>query len=119
MKTILNKILIIFIIIFILHFFCSSIFNYWEYETINFKANGFDRLNSSEALEFSSIQINNSILNDYGKDGWEIVDTYLELETAFPNFGNEEYVTGIRENVRSQNLVVILKRKVKYYEQVF
>lgn len=33
-----------------------------------------------------------------------------ELETVYPNWGNEKYVTGIQPNVRTMSVVLILKR---------
>lgn len=53
------------------------------------------------------------MLNKMGKDGWELVDTYTEIGSAFPNFGNKDYVTGIRENTRTTVLNFIFKRQVK------
>ena len=45
-----------------------------------------------------------------GKEGWELVSTYTEVATVFPNFGNSEYVTGIRENVRTNVVNFVFKR---------
>ena len=45
-----------------------------------------------------------------GNDGWELVSTFTEVATAFPNFGNSEYVTGIRENVRTSVVNFVFKR---------
>ena len=37
---------------------------------------------------------------------------YVENETAWPNFGKDEFVTGLQPNVRAQSLVMIFKRKI-------
>ena len=33
------------------------------------------------------------MLNKMGKEGWELVSTYTEVGTAFPNFGNSKSAT--------------------------
>jgi hypothetical protein len=53
-----------------------------------------------------------------GEDGWELVSTYTEIATAFPNFGNSEYVTGIRENVRTSVVNFVFKRPSTGQEDV-
>ena len=45
-----------------------------------------------------------------GKEGWELVSTYTETATAFPNFGNSDYVTGIRDNTRTSVVNFVFKR---------
>lgn len=50
------------------------------------------------------------MLDKYGKEEWELVDTYLEMETVRTNYGNDKYVTGLQPNVRTQILVMIFKR---------
>ena len=49
----------------------------------------------------------------FGAMGLVPTELYLEIETAFPNFGSADYVTGLRDNVRPQRLVLILKRPVQ------
>lgn len=50
------------------------------------------------------------MLNKMGKEGWELVSTYTEVGTAFPNFGSSEYVTGIRDNHRTCVVNFVFKR---------
>jgi hypothetical protein len=94
----------------------------WEYKVIYFDAQSFvaSHKNYSEATDFFKNTISNTTiipteksLNDLGKDGWEITTSYLETETAFPNLGNDKYVTGIQSNIRPQRLVVIFKRPIR------
>jgi hypothetical protein len=83
----------------------------YEYKTIDFYGKGPKRTGSG-ALEFTSITPNERKLNALGAEGWEVVGTYLEIETAFPNFGSAKYVTGLQPNVRPQRLVLVLQRRV-------
>ena len=41
----------------------------------------------------------------------ELVDVYTIEETVHPNFGNEEYVTGLRENTRTASINYVFKRR--------
>lgn len=82
----------------------------WEYKIV--RANGLIDPNYEDHREFASkyVIIDDEELNKLGADGWELVDTYDELETVYPNWGNEKYVTGIQPNVRTMSVVLILKR---------
>lgn len=81
----------------------------WEYKVLKIYTDGYER-NGSEAFKYSTVRISEESLNDLGNDGWELVSTSLEMETAFPNFGNDNYVSGIQPNVRPQGLICIFKR---------
>ena len=63
-----------------------------------------------DAEKATSVFIPESSLKSLGDGGWELVSTYLEMETAFYNFGKSDLHTGIRENVRPQSVVAIFKR---------
>ncbi len=84
----------------------------WEYEVLTFAGVGYDRLESPESFYTDWITPSLESLNEMGRQGWELAGCYLEMETAFPNFGNEDYVTGIRDNIRPQRLVLIFKRRL-------
>lgn len=88
--------------------------NRWEYQTVEFPGTGISRTGSL-ALSASTIKIDSSRLNAMGEQGWELVDSFVEVETAFPNFGKEEYVAGLRENIRPQKAVLIFKRRAKWF----
>lgn len=86
----------------------------WEYRVEEILPDEtYERSNSTEAFRITSISLEENELNDYGKEGWELVACFLETETAWPNFGNDDYVTGIRENTRPQKLVLIFKRALQ------
>jgi len=53
-----------------------------------------------------------SLTEDMTKEGWELAGTALEIETAFPNFGKDEFVTGLRENVRPQALLMVFRKAI-------
>ena len=81
----------------------------WEYKVVAIGTEGLDRVDKGAALPHT-IQIGADSLREYGDQGWELVGSFLEMETAFPNFGRGEYVTGLQPNVRPQRLVLIFKR---------
>lgn len=78
----------------------------WEYKTVS--------INGCFAGETASPTFcdPSSMLNELGKEGWELVGTYTEIKTVFPNFGREEYVTGIRTNTATNIVNFVLKREV-------
>ena len=81
----------------------------WEYKVVAVYSEGNDRIDD-EALAFGSVSPSESEMNTLGLQGWELATSYLEMETAYPNFGNQGYVTGIQPNVRPQRVVFIFKR---------
>ena len=66
-------------------------------------------LNSSK-IRPTSVNLKDEELSILGKEGWELVGTFLEVETTHPNYGNSEYVSGIQPNIRPQKVVLIFKR---------
>ncbi len=87
---------------------CSDNKKFWEYKVIYYT--GLNSRDGIEAFKYQSITPDDAELTKLGEQGWEIATSYLEMETAFPNFGEKAYHTGIKENVRPQRLVIILKR---------
>lgn len=43
---------------------------------------------------------------------WELVDIITETETIYPNFGNDDYVTGIQPNIRTRSVILLLRRRI-------
>lgn len=85
----------------------SSCTNNWEYKIVTVNGN-------EEASKFApkEIKISNEDLNLFGKEGWELVDTYTTTESVHPNFGNDEYVNGLQPNVRTSSVNFVFKRKL-------
>ena len=87
----------------------------WEYRVVNVSPDVANDRGTTTAggLAQNQITVSDAQLNALGLQGWELTGSYLEMETAFPNFGSADYVTGLRDNVRPQRLVLILKRPVQ------
>jgi Domain of unknown function (DUF4177) len=83
----------------------------YEYKVVVFAGSASDRT-GADALEAASIEVDEKELSRLGSQGWEIVDSFLEMETAYPNFGNDKYVTGLQTNVRPQRLVMVLRHRI-------
>ncbi|RTR22361.1 hypothetical protein [Deinococcus radiophilus] len=49
-------------------------------------------------------------LASLGEEGWELVAALPATETAYTNFGNSQYVTGLQPNVRSGSVTLVFKR---------
>ncbi|EKQ57448.1 MULTISPECIES: DUF4177 domain-containing protein [unclassified Clostridium] len=85
----------------------------WEYKTMKILPETSNSRTGEGSANINTITPSEEQLNELGGDGWELVSSYLEMETAYPNFGNDKYVTGLQPNVRPQRLVLLLKRPVK------
>ncbi len=83
----------------------------WEYKVLSTMAEGHSRTGSA-ALSYASVTPSEGGLNELGLQGWELVASYLEMETAFPNFGKDKYVTGLQSNVRPQRAVLLFRRQL-------
>lgn len=77
----------------------------WEYKIVTVENE------QASAFKASEIKVSSEDLDLFGEDGWELVDVYTIIETEHPNFGNSEYVTGIRENTRTSSVNYVFKRK--------
>lgn len=85
----------------------SSCASNWEYKIVTVK--GAEK----EASRFDpkKFEVTDESLNIFGKDGWELVDIYQTTETVHPNFGNDQYVSGLQPNVRTEEINFVFKRK--------
>lgn len=84
----------------------------YEYDIVSYSSEGNGRM-GEEAMKFSTITPGFADLDRRGAEGWEVVTSYLEMETAYPNFGNDKYVSGLQPNIRPQRLVVVFQRRLK------
>jgi hypothetical protein len=80
----------------------------WEYKVIKTESD-LERL-GSDAMKAFTVIADEDTLNAIGDSNWELVTAYVEHNTAFPNFGKDEYVTGMRPNVRPSAVVFVFKR---------
>ena len=86
---------------------CNSKPQTWEYKVV--KVAGKE---AEYQADFGSLVYGDqtAMLNTMGNEGWELVSTYTETSTAFPNFGSSEYVTGLRDNTRTSVVNFVFKR---------
>lgn len=98
----------LFFVVVILSAISISCTSKWEYKTIIFKGT-----EQEEFAKFTTrkIDIPTTSLNSLGEEGWELVDIFEKIETVHPNFGNDEYVTGLQPNVRTLEVSFVFKRK--------
>ena len=83
----------------------------YEYKVVAIPSQGHERKGSA-ALAVASIDPSEAELTSLGSAGWELAGSYLEIETAYPNFGDDKYVTGLQPNIRPQRLVLVFRRRV-------
>ncbi|MEN3333530.1 MAG: hypothetical protein V7641_2895 [Blastocatellia bacterium] len=82
----------------------------FEYAIVQLGSESNERTGAA-AMKFATIKVEESRLTSMGDEGWELVSSWLEMETAYPNFGKEEYVTGLQPNIRPQRAVLLFKRQ--------
>jgi uncharacterized protein DUF4177 len=79
----------------------------WEYKMVSVKS----KEKETSKFESNKFDINDEALNLFGKDGWELVGVFEKTETVHPNFGNDQYVSGLQPNVRTAEINFVFKRK--------
>ena len=80
----------------------------WEYKVVKVAGKPAEELADYGPLVYGD---QTAMLNKMGKEGWELVSTYTETATSFPNFGSSEFVTGIRTNTRTCVVNFVFKRQ--------
>jgi hypothetical protein len=79
-----------------------------RYTTMKADREGHDAMSAAQ-IDRDKLK---SLTEDMTKEGWELAGTAMEIETAYPNFGKDEYVTGLRENVRPQALLMVFRKAI-------
>ncbi len=79
-----------------------------RYTTLKADREGHDAMSAAQ-IDRERLK---SLTEEMTKGGWELAGTAMEIETAFPNFGKDEYVTGLRENVRPQALLMVFRKAI-------
>lgn len=82
----------------------------YQYKVVSVQAQFTKGAGADSDLGTTSVGLKDEELSLLGKDGWELVDTILEMETTHPNYGRGEYVTGLQPNVRPQRAVLIFRK---------
>jgi hypothetical protein len=85
-------------------FSCST---KWEYKIVSVKSKEAE----TTKFDVNKFDVSDESLNLFGKDGWELVDIFEKIETVHPNFGNDQYVSGLQPNVRTAEMNFVFKRK--------
>lgn len=85
----------------------------WEYKTVTVAPSTKNNRIGTGAGDFNVIEQSEEQLNELGGEGWELVSSYLEMETSYANFGNQKYTSGLQPNVRPQDVVLLFKRPIK------
>ena len=86
---------------------CGSKNEQWEYKVVKVSGTDAEVMADFGTLVFAD---QTSMMNKMGKEGWELVSTYTETGTSFPNIGRSEDVTGIRDITRTVVVNFIFKR---------
>ena len=85
----------------------------WEYKVKRVSGESTSSF-SLEDFKPSPINLTNLTSTLESEAGWELVACVPETETVHPNFGKDEYVTGLQPNVRS-NAVLLIFRRAKLF----
>ncbi len=89
----------------------------WEYKEIIME--GTPRGDFFSKQFYNPTDNHNNIgqsFEDLGKEGWELVDVYTEIETVYPDFGGEKTIIHYKENTRTSAIHYIFKRPYRYTE---
>ena len=93
----------------------------YAYKVLNVQAQFNNKTTSGEtgltprntaALDTTGVNLKDEELTILGNEGWELVGSFLEMETTHPNYGSTEYVTGLQPNIRPQRVVMIFRKQL-------
>jgi hypothetical protein len=84
----------------------------YAYKAISVQAQFAKSGAADSDLNTTTVGIKDEELSILGSEGWELVGTFLEMETTHPNYGNSSYVMGLQPNVRPQKAVMIFKKEL-------
>lgn len=87
----------------------SSCNEKWEYKIVSVK--GVEESGTKGKFQSNKFDVSDEALNLFGKDGWELVGVFDKTETVHPNYGNDQYVSGLQPNVRTAEINFVFKRK--------
>lgn len=79
----------------------------WEYKTLTVWGDSYSDFYGR------SIDVPQAQMDTLGAHGWELVDVYTRIETVHPNFGNDQYVTGLQANTRTAAVCYVFKRPLR------
>lgn len=82
----------------------------WEYKTLELVPPPHARTGNDAMLD-NMIPLSDEDMNALGAEGWELVSTWLEPETAYPAVGGDRYVPFLKENIRPLRVVLLFKRQ--------
>lgn len=91
----------------LLSFALLSCSDKWEYKMVSVKGTEQD----ATKIKSNQFDVTDESLNLFGKEGWELVSVFSKTETVHPNFGNDQYVSGLQPNVRTAEINFVFKRK--------
>jgi hypothetical protein len=80
-----------------------------RYTSLDADRTGHDAMSATQIDR----EILKSLTEEMTNSGWEFAGTAMEIETAYPNFGKDEYVTGLRENIRPQALLIVFRKAIQ------
>lgn len=73
----------------------------------------YSKESAYQSLYFPEPTVEEKYMNMMGEAGWELAGVFTTIETVYPNFGDDKYHTGIKENTRTQAIYYIYKRRVR------
>jgi len=79
----------------------------WEYKVVEIKLNYIEPLFSYPYLKVPPFQ---STIDQYAKQGWELIAIVPIMDSELPNLGNPDYHTGVKTYAYTRLVRFIFKR---------